>query len=72
MSWVEGPLWGIKFSQTTSDQNVPQLLANKMKMPEGESKQAVLGNGEVAEEYVKHLMSLRKNLRGFNYGVRPI
>jgi hypothetical protein len=43
-----------------------------MKTLEGEHKQAILGDGADAEEYVKHLMSLRKNLRGFNYGVRPI
>ena len=29
----------------------------KMKMPEGEHKQAILGNGADGEEYVKHLMS---------------
>ncbi len=29
----------------------------KMKTPEGEHKQAIIGNGVDAEEYVKHLMS---------------
>jgi hypothetical protein len=29
----------------------------KMKTPEGEHKQAIIGNGADAEEYVKHLMS---------------
>ncbi len=29
----------------------------KIKMPEGESKQTLLGNGADREEYVKHLMS---------------
>jgi hypothetical protein len=29
----------------------------KIKMPEGESKQSLLGNGANGEEYVKHLMS---------------
>jgi hypothetical protein len=29
----------------------------KIKMPEGESKQTLLGNGADGEEYVKHLMS---------------
>jgi hypothetical protein len=28
-----------------------------VKMPEGEFKQTLLGNGEDGEEYVKHLMS---------------
>jgi hypothetical protein len=29
----------------------------KVKMPKGESKQTLLGNGADGEEYVKHLMS---------------
>ncbi len=29
----------------------------KIKMPKGESKQSLLGNGADGEEYVKHLMS---------------
>jgi hypothetical protein len=29
----------------------------KIKMPEGESKQTLLGDGADGEEYVKHLMS---------------
>ncbi len=29
----------------------------KIKMPEGESNQTLLGNGADGEEYVKHLMS---------------
>jgi hypothetical protein len=29
----------------------------KIKIPEGESKQSLLGNGADGEEYVKHLMS---------------
>ncbi len=28
----------------------------KIKMPEGDSKQAILGDGADVEEYVKHLM----------------
>ena len=40
----------------------------KMKMPEGESKQAVLGNGADAEEYVKHLMSFNRFMEKKRYG----
>jgi hypothetical protein len=40
-----------------------------MKIPEGESKQAVLGNGEVAEEYVKHLMSFNQFMEKKGYVV---
>jgi hypothetical protein len=29
----------------------------KIKTPKGESKQSLLGNGAIGEEYVKHLMS---------------
>ncbi len=32
----------------------------KKKTPEGESKQAVLGNGADGEEYVKHLMAFHQ------------
>ena len=40
----------------------------KMKTPEGESKQAVLGNRTDAEEYVKHLMSFDQFMEKKGYG----
>jgi hypothetical protein len=40
-----------------------------MKTPEGESKQAVLGNGvDGDDEYVKHLMSFHRFMEKKGYG----
>jgi hypothetical protein len=37
----------------------------KMKTPEGESKQTLLGDGADGEEYVKHLMSFHQYLESW-------
>jgi hypothetical protein len=39
----------------------------KMKMPEGEHKQAILGDGADGEEYVKHLMSFDRLMEKKGY-----
>jgi hypothetical protein len=39
----------------------------KMKTPEGESKQTLLGNGADREEYVKHLMSFHQYSEKLGY-----
>ncbi len=61
-----------KKGQVTQRPPVPYAVSNngplmstlqetvKIKMPEGESKQSLLGNGADGEEYVKHLMSLAR------------
>jgi hypothetical protein len=39
----------------------------KIKMPKGESKQSLLGNGADGEEYVKHLMSFARFMEKKGY-----
>ena len=39
----------------------------KMKTPEGEHKQAILGNGADGEEYVKHLMYFDRHMEKKEY-----
>jgi hypothetical protein len=45
----------------------------KIKTPEGESKQTLLGNGADGEEYVKHLMSFTQFMekKGYEADLEP-